>query len=102
MSEQGMRNSVARIVMGVACMAAAGAGTAGDYACHVEIAGERPAIVLVDTDTKPNAERAATGAEVRAAGGKREPVVRVVECIARPGARLADPKAQALLDNLPL
>ena len=102
MCEPGMRISFMRLVAAVTFMTAAGVATAGDYGCHVEIVNNKPAIVLVDTDSNASAERAAAGAKARAADGTRGPVVRVVQCIDRLSGRFFDPQIQQQLEKLAL
>ena len=100
MRESGMRISFMRLVSAVTLMTVAGVASAGEYACHVEIAKNKPAIALVDTDSNANAERAAAGATARAADGTRGPVERVVQCSDRLTGRFSDSQVQGQLEQL--
>jgi hypothetical protein len=102
MCELGAGNRWVQLAAAMAFMSAAGVATAHDYACHVQIVKDKPAIVLVDTDSDANARRAAAGAEAKAADGTRGPVVRVVECIDRLNGRFSDRQIQQQLERLAL
>jgi hypothetical protein len=70
--------------------------SAGEFACHVLIVGMKPAVVLIETDTREHATRMAAGLRARAGDGSRAQVVRVIQCIDRLSEQFADPRAQQL------
>lgn len=78
----------------LACLAAAAPAWAGEYACHVKLAGEESAFVLVETDTRDAARSIAAGATARATNGRKQPVVTVLECILRHSERFAEAEVQ--------
>jgi hypothetical protein len=79
--------------------ALAARASAGDFACYVRIAGDKPAITLIETDTREHALRMAAGVTARAGDGSRGPVVRVVQCIDRHREQFADSHAQNLFSE---
>lgn len=102
MREPGVRISFLRLVVAMTFMAAAGVAAAGDYACHVQIVKDKPAIVLIDAGSSAAATDIAGRVKARAADGTRAPVVRVVQCIDRLSGRFSDAQMQQQLEKLAL
>ena len=73
-----------------------------EYACQVTAEGGRIGLVLVQADTKAQAERAAVGAEAFTYDGVRSRSTGVMECIQRGRERFADLQFQVFYQGVPL
>jgi len=86
----------------VAGTAAHAAMPANEYACQVTAEGGRIGLVLVQADTKQQAEAAAVGAEAFTYDGIRARSTGVMECVERGRERFADIQFQAFYQSVPL
>lgn len=96
------RTTAAWAFWALACgsaLARAEPATTGSYACHVRIAGDKPAIVLVETASRERAAQMAGRATARAADGTRARVQAVLRCIDRRREHFAEPQAAQLLEQ---
>lgn len=75
---------------------------ANEYACQVTAQGGRIGLVLVQADTKEQAEAAAVGVEAFTYDGVRSRSTGVMECIERGRERFSDIQFQAFYQSVPL
>ena len=91
---QGFRISAAGRVLPVILAMAASQARADDFACHVKLANEESAFVLIQTNSRDAARSIAAAAQARGADGKKQPVLTVVECILRNSERFVEADVQ--------
>lgn len=73
----------------------------GEYSCQVETLNKKGGLVMVQADTRKQAERSAVGKAARTVSGAKSLATEVVECIAHDEARFQDPEFRRFAENVP-
>jgi len=74
----------------------------GEFACQVQTVGGQSGLVLVQTDSRGDAEKAASSAMAWEMGGGRSKVISVVECIRTPAEKFKDTWFNKFYEEFPL
>lgn len=91
-----------RALIGLLLLPVGGLAQATDYVCSTVLENGHLGLVFVQADKREYAEEVARQGASHDEDGVQRPVVVVKQCIVKNGERFWDPKADAMLQSLPM
>ncbi|CAH1748577.1 exported protein of unknown function [Thauera humireducens] len=93
---------LAGLLAGSVLMLSAGLGQAADFVCSAMLADGQMGLIFVQTDKRERAEEIARQSKPRDEKGVRQAVVLINQCIVKNEERFRDPKANEMLESMPM